>query len=107
MHTKPWVNNSSTWRSVSLVSPLLHSPVHVGPLDRPLTVNNVGRSHDMPVYFDQTPQQEVDDILQINIHGTLAITKLILPFMLAKYALPILLTCDLLLILASRSGRTG
>ena len=41
----------------------------------------------MPVYFDQTPQQEVDDILQINIHGTLAITKLVLPFMLAKYAL--------------------
>jgi len=47
-------------------------------------VNNVGRSHDLPVYFDQTPQQEVDDILQINIHGTLAITKLVLPFMLAR-----------------------
>lgn len=47
-------------------------------------MNNVGRSHDMPVYFDQTDQQEIDDILQINIHGTLAITKLILPFMLAK-----------------------
>jgi len=47
-------------------------------------VNNVGRSHDMPVYFDQTPQQEIDDILQINIHGTLTITKLVLPLMLAK-----------------------
>lgn len=40
----------------------------------------------MPVYFHQTPPQEVDDILQINIHGTLAITRLILPLMLAKYA---------------------
>jgi short-subunit dehydrogenase len=52
----------------------------------PSTVNNVGRSHDMPVYFDQTPQQEVDEILQINIHGTLAITKVVLPLMLPKYA---------------------
>ena len=48
----------------------------------------------MPVYFDQTPQQEVDDILQINIHGTLAITKLTLPLMLAKYAFPTCLTCN-------------
>jgi len=47
-------------------------------------VNNVGRSHDIPVYFDQTPQKEIDDILQINIHGTLAITKLVMPFMLIK-----------------------
>ena len=46
----------------------------------------------MPVYFDQTPQQEVNDILQINIHGTLAITKLILPLMLAKYAFLTLLS---------------
>ncbi len=61
----------------------------------------------MPVYFDQTPQQEVDDILQINIHGTLAITKLTLPLMLAKYALPTLLTCNVLLSLASHSGGTA
>lgn len=72
----------------------------------PLTVNNVGRSHDCPVYFDQTPQQEVDDILQINIHGTLAITKLILPFMLARYALSFL-TDPLFLSFLPVSGRTA
>jgi len=68
-------------------------------------VNNVGRSHDLPVYFDQTPQQEVDNILQINIHGTLAITKLVLPFMLARYAVSFLTCLSFLIFLPVQEER--
>ncbi|KAG8905786.1 hypothetical protein FRB99_008265, partial [Tulasnella sp. 403] len=45
-------------------------------------VNNVGKSHDMPVYFDETPVKEMNDILEINIHATLNVTRLVLPYML-------------------------
>ncbi|KAG8877995.1 hypothetical protein FRB98_006420 [Tulasnella sp. 332] len=47
-------------------------------------VNNVGKSHDLPTYFNETPQKEIDDILEVNIHATLHMTKLILPFMLKR-----------------------
>ncbi|KAG8981719.1 hypothetical protein FRB94_010503 [Tulasnella sp. JGI-2019a] len=47
-------------------------------------VNNVGKSHDIPTYFDETSNKEIDDILEVNIHATLRVTKMILPFMLKR-----------------------
>lgn len=38
----------------------------------------------MPVDFAETAQQEIDDILTVNIAGTLRITSTVLPGMLAK-----------------------
>jgi len=55
------------------------SSVDVGVL-----VNNVGKSHVMPVYFDEADPQEVNDILEINIHATLEVTRIVLPLMLNK-----------------------
>jgi 17beta-estradiol 17-dehydrogenase / very-long-chain 3-oxoacyl-CoA reductase len=40
----------------------------------------------MPVYFHETEQQEIDDILQININSTLSVTRIVLPGLLARYA---------------------
>jgi len=53
--------------------------------DKPFIVNNVGKSHAMPVDFVETPDQELRDILQININSTLRITKIVLPKLLEKY----------------------
>ncbi|KAG8759957.1 hypothetical protein FRC14_004510 [Serendipita sp. 396] len=53
-------------------------------IDVGVLVNNVGRSHEMPVYFAETPEQEMKDIINININGTLAITRVVLPKMLQK-----------------------
>jgi 17beta-estradiol 17-dehydrogenase / very-long-chain 3-oxoacyl-CoA reductase len=50
-----------------------------------LLVNNVGRSHEMPTYFLDTPEHEMNEIIKININGTLDITKVILPLMVEKY----------------------
>ncbi|KAF8331357.1 3-ketoacyl-CoA reductase [Cantharellus anzutake] len=47
-------------------------------------VNNVGRSHDIPVYFTETPQDEIDSILTININSTLRVTQIVLPSLLAR-----------------------
>lgn len=38
----------------------------------------------MPNYFDETTAREIDDVLQINIHGTLRMTRAILPIMLKR-----------------------
>jgi NAD(P)-dependent dehydrogenase (short-subunit alcohol dehydrogenase family) len=43
----------------------------------------------MPVYFVDTPKQELGDILKINIAGTLRITSAVLPGMISLYVLPI------------------
>lgn len=53
-------------------------------------VNNVGRSHEMPVYFAETTDEEMNSIINININGTLAITRVILPKMIEKYATSII-----------------
>ena len=50
-------------------------------------MNNVGRSHDIPVYFNETAQDEIDNILTININSTLRVTKIVLPSLLARYAI--------------------
>jgi 17beta-estradiol 17-dehydrogenase / very-long-chain 3-oxoacyl-CoA reductase len=48
-------------------------------------VNNVGRSHTMPVYFHETPTDEMSNILAININATLRITHSVLPGMIKRY----------------------
>ncbi|PPQ89733.1 hypothetical protein CVT25_014134 [Psilocybe cyanescens] len=44
-------------------------------------VNNVGKSHSMPAYYVDTPKDEIDDIVSINITATLRVTYAVLPGM--------------------------
>ncbi|KAI4171104.1 MAG: hypothetical protein LQ343_004516 [Gyalolechia ehrenbergii] len=47
-------------------------------------VNNVGKSHDIPVPFVDTEGKEMRDIININVHGTLLITSLVAPRMVSQ-----------------------
>ncbi|THG98491.1 hypothetical protein EW145_g7420 [Phellinidium pouzarii] len=53
-------------------------------LDVGILVNNVGRSHEFPVSFAQTTLEEQRAIINININGTLRVTKIILSKMLEQ-----------------------
>ncbi|KAG6889104.1 hypothetical protein C0995_003673 [Termitomyces sp. Mi166 len=44
-------------------------------------VNNVGKSHAMPVYLVDTPKEEMTDIVAINVNATLRVTYAVLPGM--------------------------
>lgn len=46
-----------------------------------MLINNVGKSHDIPVPFAQTELEEMKDIITINCMGTLRVTSLVLPVM--------------------------
>lgn len=50
-------------------------------LDGPVTVlvNNLGQSHEMPVPFSETPDEEMRQIIQVNNVATLEITRALLP----------------------------
>ena len=50
-------------------------------LDVAILVNNVGKSHDIPVPFILTPTQEMNDIITINCIGTLKVSQIIAPGM--------------------------
>ena len=50
-------------------------------------VNNVGKSHNMPVDFEETPKDEMKDIVNINVHATLKVTHAILPSMVKRQAI--------------------
>jgi 17beta-estradiol 17-dehydrogenase / very-long-chain 3-oxoacyl-CoA reductase len=50
-------------------------------------VNNVGKSHNMPVDFEETPKDEMKDIVNVNVHGTLKVTHAILPIMVKRQAI--------------------
>jgi 17beta-estradiol 17-dehydrogenase / very-long-chain 3-oxoacyl-CoA reductase len=52
-------------------------------LDVSVLVNNVGVSHEMPVSFLETSDQELRDIIIINNMATLKITQTVLPRMIA------------------------
>lgn len=50
-----------------------------------ILVNNVGKSHEIPTDFVETPEKEIHDILQININSTLNVTSIVLPGLIARY----------------------
>ncbi|KAL1969855.1 hypothetical protein VTN77DRAFT_7364 [Rasamsonia byssochlamydoides] len=56
----------------------------VDDLDISILVNNVGKSHNMPVPFVQTPEDEMTDIITINCMGTLRVTQLVTPGMIKR-----------------------
>jgi len=47
-------------------------------------VNNVGKSHAMPVYLVDTPLDEMRDIVSINVDATLRVTHATLPGMIQR-----------------------
>ena len=47
-------------------------------------VNNVGKSHAMPVYLVDTPLDELKDIVNINVNAALRVTYAILPGMIQR-----------------------
>lgn len=53
-------------------------------LDVGVLVNNVGKSHNMPVYFVDTPKDELEDIVTINVNATIKVTYAILPGMVQR-----------------------
>ncbi|KAL4875292.1 very-long-chain 3-oxoacyl-CoA reductase [Aspergillus karnatakaensis] len=56
----------------------------VGDLDVSVLVNNVGKSHSIPVPFALTPEEEMADIITINCTGTLRVTQLVVPGMIQR-----------------------
>ncbi|KAG6369314.1 hypothetical protein JVT61DRAFT_15033 [Boletus reticuloceps] len=48
------------------------------------TVNNVGKAYTLPTYFAETTEQEIEDIVTINIKGTLRVTHAVLPRMIQQ-----------------------
>ncbi|KAI9892178.1 MAG: hypothetical protein M1814_001637 [Vezdaea aestivalis] len=53
-------------------------------LDVGILVNNVGKSHEMPVPFVQTPSKEMKDIMTINCIGTLRVTQMVAPSLIRR-----------------------
>ncbi|KAL3469065.1 hypothetical protein BJX99DRAFT_88509 [Aspergillus californicus] len=56
----------------------------LGELDVAVLVNNVGKSHSIPVPFALTPEDEMADIITINCMGTLRTTQLVVPGMIQR-----------------------
>ena len=56
----------------------------VGDLDIAVLINNVGKSHDIPVSFAETSDQEMEDIVNVNCRGTLKVTRLVIPGMMQR-----------------------
>ncbi|CAL1707500.1 unnamed protein product [Somion occarium] len=53
-------------------------------LDVGVLINNVGRSHNYPTDFVDTPVDEVDNIVKINVNATVHVTKAIVPGMVQR-----------------------
>ena len=53
-------------------------------LEISILINNVGKSHYLPVTFAQTPPDEIDDIITVNVNATLKVTSLVLPGMIKR-----------------------
>lgn len=49
----------------------------VDSLDVAILINNVGKSHDIPVPFTQTAERELRDIITVNCTATLRVTQLV------------------------------
>ncbi|KZV63046.1 3-ketoacyl-CoA reductase [Peniophora sp. CONT] len=50
-----------------------------------ILVNNVGKSHEMPTDFIETPKEEMHDILAINVQATVRVTALVAPGMVSRH----------------------
>ncbi|KAH7105067.1 3-ketoacyl-CoA reductase [Auriculariales sp. MPI-PUGE-AT-0066] len=61
-------------------------------LDVRVLVNNVGKSHEMPVPFAQTDLNEMGSIIDVNVFGTLRTTRAVLPAMIARKQRALILT---------------
>ncbi|KAH8103476.1 3-ketoacyl-CoA reductase [Cristinia sonorae] len=61
-----------------------HFESEVKKLDVGVLINNVGRSHSHPVDFADTPIDEMDNILNINVNATAHVTRIVVPHMIAK-----------------------
>lgn len=48
------------------------------------SVNNVGKSHDMPVPFAETSPEELEDIVEINVAATLRVSRMVVPGMVER-----------------------
>ncbi|KAK6429988.1 hypothetical protein LTR95_013862 [Oleoguttula sp. CCFEE 5521] len=53
-------------------------------LDLSILINNVGLSHSIPVPFNDTPEQEIKDIITINCLATLRVTQLVTPGLISR-----------------------
>ncbi|KAI9678318.1 MAG: hypothetical protein M1817_006264 [Caeruleum heppii] len=53
-------------------------------LEVAILINNVGKSHDMPVPFLLTSKQEMADIITVNCVGTLKVTQIVAPGMVQR-----------------------
>ncbi|WFD33960.1 hypothetical protein MCUN1_000788 [Malassezia cuniculi] len=53
-------------------------------LDVAVLVNNVGRSHDMPVAFAESDVDEMEGIVNVNVLGTLRVTRIFAPRLAAR-----------------------
>ena len=56
----------------------------ISDLDVAILINNVGKSHDIPVTFAETAPEEMRDIITINCTGTLRTTAIVLPGMMSR-----------------------
>ncbi|SJX64896.1 related to 17-beta-hydroxysteroid dehydrogenase [Sporisorium reilianum f. sp. reilianum] len=53
-------------------------------LDVGVLVNNVGKSHNMPVTFAETAESEMEDIVEINVVSVLRVSRMVVPGMVAR-----------------------
>jgi 17beta-estradiol 17-dehydrogenase / very-long-chain 3-oxoacyl-CoA reductase len=53
-------------------------------LDIGILVNNVGVSHNIPVPFLETSRKELEDIISVNCVGTLKVTQIVAPSLVAR-----------------------
>jgi len=67
-------------------NPNLLDPVReaVAGLDVGIVVNNVGVSYEHAEFFHELDQQRIDAIVRVNVTGTTAVTKLVLPGMVER-----------------------
>ncbi|KAK9470796.1 uncharacterized protein V1510DRAFT_439400 [Dipodascopsis tothii] len=56
----------------------------IAPLDVSVLINNVGQSHSIPVAFAETSVEEMSSIININNIGTLRVTRIVLPKLIAQ-----------------------
>lgn len=47
-------------------------------------VNNVGKSHNMPVAFAETTEEEMEDIIEINVVSILRVSRMVIPGMVSR-----------------------